>query len=219
MCIVIGVLVSGGKDSTFALQLVSSLRKPKLLICALPKREDSWMFHTPNLSLIDSFADCIGLPLLKVEVSGEKEREVEELASALRGVGLEVLVSGAVASRYQKERIDGLCSRLGIEHLAPLWGEDPATLLAREVASGMEILVTSISAEGLGEEWLGRRIDERAMGELLDLSRRFGINPAGEGGEYETLVVHAPFFRRRLAVREVGRIWDGTRGVLKLAAE
>jgi ABC transporter with metal-binding/Fe-S-binding domain ATP-binding protein len=212
-----GVLVSGGKDSTFALKSVLDRGHPSLLlISALPEREDSWMFHTPNLSLMDRFAGCVGLPLLKVRVSGEKEKEVEELAFALRGLCLEALVSGAIASRYQKRRIDAICLSLGIRHLAPLWGRDPVEVLREEIAAGMEIIVTSVSAEGLGEEWLGRRLDERAVGELLSLSRKFGFNPAGEGGEYETLVLNAPFFRHRLEVREVRREWLKTRGVLRL---
>jgi uncharacterized protein (TIGR00290 family) len=89
-------------------------------------------------------------------------------------------------------------------------------VLREEIAAGMEIIVTSVSAEGLGEEWLGRRLDERAVEELLSLSKKFGFNPAGEGGEYETLVLNAPFFRHRLEVREVKREWQKTRGVLRL---
>jgi len=213
-----GVLVSGGKDSTFALKSVLEHGRSRvLLISALPGREDSWMFHTPNLSLMDRFAECIGLPLLKVGVSGEKEREVEELASALRRLELEALVSGAIASSYQKKRIDGVCLSLGIRHVAPLWGRDPVEVLKEEIAAGMEIIVTSVSAEGLGEDWLGRRLDEQAVEELLSLSKKFGFNPAGEGGEYETLVLNAPFFKHRLEVREVKREWLKTRGVLRLA--
>jgi predicted ATP pyrophosphatase (TIGR00289 family) len=213
----VGVLVSGGKDSTFALKwILDRGHFSLLLISAFPEKEDSWMFHTPNLSLMDKFAECVGLPLLKVRVSGEKEREVEELASALRGLDLEALVSGAIASSYQKKRIDTVCLSLGIKHLAPLWGRDPVEVLKEEIAAGMEIIVTSVSAEGLGEEWLGRRLDEKAMEELLYLSKKFGFNPAGEGGEYETLVLNAPFFKHRLEVREVKREWRGTRGTLKL---
>jgi hypothetical protein len=54
--------------------------------------------------------------------------------------------------------------------------------------------------------------------ELLSLSKKFGINPAGEGGEYETLVVNAPFFKCRLRVKEEGKEWDGVRGDYKVNA-
>jgi ABC transporter with metal-binding/Fe-S-binding domain ATP-binding protein len=213
----IGALVSGGKDSTFALKLaLESQWKPSLLITVLPERKDSWMFHTPNLFLMDAFADCVGLPLEKIRVSGEKEREVDELMSALRGLNLTGLVSGAIASTYQKKRIDEICDTLGVIHYSPLWGRDPVEVLKEEVLSGMEIIITSVSAEGLGEEWLGRRLDLKAVDELLSLSKKFGINPAGEGGEYETLVVNAPFFKCRLRVKEEGKEWDGVRGTIKL---
>jgi len=214
----IGALVSGGKDSTYALKLAAEEgHRPEILISAIPERKNSWMFHTPNLSLMDAFAECLGLPLVKVRVSGEREKEVEELVGALRRLKLTGLISGTIASRYQRERIDRICASLGIAHFSPLWGRDPVEVLKEEISSGMEIIITSISAEGLGKEWLGRKLDLEILDELLALSKKFGFNPAGEGGEYETLVLNAPFFKRRLQVREEGREWDGVRGTIRLA--
>lgn len=209
----VGALVSGGKDSTFAIGLCH----PDLLVCAIPEREDSWMFHTPNLEVIDIFAECVGLPLVKIHVSGEREREVEELVSGLEKLELEKLVSGVVASRYQKQRIDSVCAKLGIEHVSPLWGRDQEELLREEVRE-MEVVITSVSAEGLGREWLGRKLDTRTVEELIAVARKFGINPAGEGGEYETLVLSAPFFRRGIRILEERVEWEGSRGVLRVKA-
>ncbi len=189
------------------------------MICAVPESSDSWMFHRVNLEHIDLFAECLGTPLLKIRVSGIKEQEVQELTEGLRDLRLEVLVSGTVASRYQKERIDRLCEEMGAEHVTPLWGRDQLGLLKEEVGAGLQILITSVSAEGLDQRWLGRILDERAVEELGLLAKRFGLNPAGEGGEYETMVLDAPFFRKRLEVRRMEKTWNGTRGSVRLEVQ
>ena len=46
---------------------------------------------------------------------------------------------------------------------------------------------------------------------------RFGVSVVGEGGEYETLVLDAPFFReKRIELVEVERVWEGQSGYLKI---
>ncbi|KXB00359.1 hypothetical protein AKJ42_01050, partial [candidate division MSBL1 archaeon SCGC-AAA261C02] len=73
--------------------------------------------------------------------------------------------------------------------------------------SGFEVIITSASVEGLNEEWLGRRIDNECIQDLKELHEDFGINPAGEGGEYETLVLDAPFFKKRINLIKTRKIW------------
>jgi uncharacterized protein (TIGR00290 family) len=65
---------------------------------------------------------------------------------------------------------------------------------------------------GLDSNWLGRTLDLEALEELKRIHERFGVNVCGEGGEMETLVVDAPWFRSRLELIEVRYEWDGVRG-------
>jgi len=149
-----------------------------------------------------------------MESSGEREREEEELEGALRGLGVEGVVTGAVASNYQRRRVEEVCRRLGLKALHPLWGEERPSLLRELLREGFEVIVTSVSAEGLGEEWLGRRLDEGAVEELLERGRRYGFDPVGEGGEYETFVLSSPFSPRRVEVVRARKIWRKNSGYL-----
>jgi len=215
MVMKIAALCSGGKDSAFALWLaVYQGHKIDKLVAMIPKREDSWMFHRPNIYLIDLFAECAGLPLMKVETGGEREKELEDLEQALRKLDVEGVLSGAVASNYQKSRIDRICDKLSLIHLALLWGRDPAELLREMVGAGFEAVITSVAAEGFDEKWLGRKIDEKCVKDLIKLREKFGINVCGEGGEYESLVLDAPFFEKRIEMVETQRMWKGTSGYL-----
>jgi ABC transporter with metal-binding/Fe-S-binding domain ATP-binding protein len=206
-------LFSGGKDSTYASFLASREGEIVHLVTVKPKLEDSWMFHTVNLHLVPLLAEVQGLELVTVESSGEKEAELEELKEALGALDIDGIVTGAIASSYQKERVDAICDELGLTHISPLWGRSSPELLDEVIEVGMEVLVTVVAAMGLDEHWLGRVLDQNAVGELKELSLRHGFDVCGEGGELETLVVDAPWFRKRLEITGARKEWDGVRGI------
>ena len=178
------------------------------LLTAFPERADSWMFHVPNLHVMPLISEALGIPLVKAPTSGIKEREVEELKAVLANLDVDGLVSGAVASRYQKERIDRLCDELGLVSLAPLWGRDELSVLKEVVELGFEVIFVGVFTYGLDASWLGRSLDEQAISDLLALKERYGISLVGEGGEYETLVLDAPLYRAKLDIVEAKRKWD-----------
>jgi len=156
-------------------------------------------------------------------VSGEKEAEVQELQRQiipLKGrLGFEALCTGAIASRYQRERVTRLCGELGLAELSPLWGVPEESLLRQLLGLGFEVYFSSVSAEGLGRDWLGSRLDEQRIQSLLRLKDRYCINASGEGGEYETFVCDSPLFRKRIRVIEAEANWahnSGTWGIKRL---
>ena len=211
----VAVLCSGGKDSSLALWLAQKQgHEIAHVVAMIPKREDSWMFHYPNIQLIDLFAECAGLPLIKTKTSGEREQELEDLKRALSGLDIEGVVSGVIASNYQKSRIDSICEELNLKSIAPLWGREPIELLNEMLNARFDILITSVAAEGFDESWLGKKIDEGCLEDLKKLHAKFKINISAEGGEYESLVLDAPFFKKRIEVVEAERIWRGTNGYL-----
>lgn len=211
------VLFSGGKDSCYSTYLARNLGfEIVALISAIPRNPDSYMFHTVNIEFAELQAKAMGLKWIPIEVSGEKEKEVEELKDHLREVveklGIEALVFGAIRSRYQRSRLNALCSSLGVEPIAPIWGRAEEDVLLEELRLGMKVMITGVFAQGFTEAWLGRIIDERCVEELKHLAREFGVNLCGEGGEYETFVVDAPFFGMRIELRKFEKIWEGTSG-------
>ncbi len=206
-------LFSGGKDSTYATHLASlSGDKVVYLVTMRSRREDSWMFHTVNVHLSSILARAIGIENVVVETSGEKELELDDLMRGLEGLDVAGLVTGAVASTYQKSRVDNICDELGLRHVSPLWGRSSPELLDEVLNAGMEVIVTAVAARGLDEGWLGRALNRAAIRELRDLSRRYGFDVCGEGGEMETLVLDAPWFGSRLEILRARKIWDGVRG-------
>jgi diphthine-ammonia ligase len=124
---------------------------------------------------------------------------------------IEGIVVGAIRSDYQKTRIEQMCARLNIKSFNPLWHHDGRSHMHDLISHGHEIMMTSISTEGLGEEWLGRILDVDDIGKLEALADKYRFNIDGEGGEFETAVLSAPWMTNRINTQHTVH-WTGRRG-------
>jgi predicted ATP pyrophosphatase (TIGR00289 family) len=211
----VAALVTGGKDSALALHRVMKKGYDvKCLVTMLPERDDSWIFHYPNIHMTDLFAEAVGIPLVKAETSGVKDSELEDLKRVLAKLEVDAVVSGGISSQYQKRSIDEICQELGFLHIAPLWQEDQLKLLGEIISLRMETIIVGVYAYGFDQTWLGRRIDASAVKDLKELNRKYAVSLVGEGGEYETLVLDAPFFKKRIELVETEVFWKGESGYL-----
>ncbi|MGM5484998.1 MAG: diphthine--ammonia ligase [Nanobdellota archaeon] len=203
----LGALFSSGKDSSYALWVMMKQgHEISCLITMRSRNKYSWMFHTPNIELADLQAEASGIPLIKKETGGEKEKELEDMKDALKEAkeryGIEGIVTGALYSEYQKERVEKVCSELGLKVYSPLWHINQEKEMRQLLRNGFRIILSSVAAEGLDSSWLGKEISEKDIDSLMRLKEKLGINVAGEGGEFESLVIDAPFFRKSISITD-----------------
>jgi ABC transporter with metal-binding/Fe-S-binding domain ATP-binding protein len=211
----IAALVTGGKDSVLALYRALKLGyEVDVLVTMIPQQRDSWMFHFPNIHLTDLFAESVEIPLVKAETVGIKETELQDLKNLLATLDVEGVVSGAISSRYQKERIDKICHELNLKSIAPLWHEDSIRLLKEIINLNFEVIIVGVFAYGFDQSWLGRKINSSTLRSLVELNSKYQISLVGEGGEYETLVLDAPFFKKKIQVLQAKRVWENHGGYL-----
>ncbi len=204
----VAVLFSGGKDSVFSAFWALFQGFDTFLLTVVPE-EYSMMFHHPNVRMAAIQAKRMGLEHHFIE-AGENEWETK-LKKALRGKKARGLVSGAVASEYQRTRLEKVADELKIPAYAPLWHKEKSMLL-EEMVENFQVFITAVSAEGLGPGFLGKN-----MKELLSNPPR-NIHPFLEGGEGETFVADAPFFSSPIRVKEWDKKWDGVRGTATIRA-
>ena len=76
-------MFSGGKDSTLALHKALEKEEVACLITLFSENEESYMFHTPNVSLTRLQAEALDLPLVEWVTKGEKEVELADLEAAI----------------------------------------------------------------------------------------------------------------------------------------
>jgi len=211
----VAALVTSGKDSTLALcRAMKRGYEVAFLVTMIPRRQDSWMFHYPNIHLTELFAEAVGIPLVKAKTAGIKETEVEDLKKLLATLEVDAVVSGAISSQYQKKRIDRICNELGLKPIAPLWHEDPRKLLDELIKSKVETIIVGVYAYGFTLDWLERKIDQTTINDLVELNKKYQVSLVGEGGEYETLVLDAPFFKKKIQLIETEKVWEGQSGYL-----
>lgn len=214
------VLFSGGKDSTMAIyKAIESGWDVEYLISMISENPESYMFHTSNINLTKLSAEAMCIPLIQKTTHGIKEKELDDLKNVLRDLkneGVEGIFSGALASSYQKSRVDRICHEVSLESIAPLWHVDPQKYMEELLDLGFQIILVSVSAEGLDKSWLGRKINREVLDDLISIREKHSIHLAFEGGEAETLVLDCPLFGKRINLQEIEKHWQKDSGYITI---
>ena len=206
-------LLSGGKDSVYAARLTQQEGHTLAYLVSLRSRNpDSYMFHTVNIDLARLQAEAWDVEYREAVTEGEKEEELTDLKNALSELDIDGVITGAIASNYQRERIDRIAEDLGIKHLSPIWGRNREELIGEMLGSGMKIIFSAVAVHGLDKTWLGETLNMERVSKLKTLNEKFGVDMCGEGGEYESLVVDAPWFSKRIEIVDAEKTWDGVSG-------
>ncbi|MFH1682212.1 MAG: diphthine--ammonia ligase [Candidatus Woesearchaeota archaeon] len=203
----LAALFTGGKDSTYAIYLAKKQsHKISCLITIQSENLYSYMFHTPAIELAVLQAEAMGLPIVFGETKGEKEKELEDLEKAIKKAQEQFefagIITGALFSEYQSSRIQKICQKLGLEYVSPLWHKEQAELMEELIENKFELILTGIAAEGLDKSWLNKTITKKEIDQLKELNKNLGINCAGEGGEFESLVLDCPLFKKKLVIED-----------------
>jgi len=220
-------LISGGKDSIF--NIMKCIEKGHELVAvanlhpkALGTETDSYMYQSVGSENIEKIAQCLDTPLFRREITGKpvildleykgtsedkKDDEVEDLYLLLKEVkekfpDVKGVSSGAIASTYQKLRVEDICGRLGLVSLAYLWGRDQQELLQEMIDCSMTAIIIKTAVMGLDPyKHLGKTIAE-LKDHFWQISKNYGFNVCGEGGEYESLTIDCPIYKRKLEIKE-----------------
>ena len=216
----LAALVSGGKDSIYSLYTAGKNNKIVHILSFLSENKESYMFHVPNMHLVEEQAKLMSIPMTYIKTKGVKEEELDDIKSSLMKLkkesGIEGVVTGAVASVYQKSRIDDICKDLDLKSIAPIWGMPLGQSVADMIEEGFEIIIVAVAAPPLDEKWLGRKLDKKCLEELMILNKKYGIHPNGEGGEFESLVLDCPLFSKKIVIKESEKHYSGNSGHLEI---
>lgn len=166
-------LVSGGKDSTFGMiECIKRGYKIIALANLYPPNDqgemDSFMYQSVGSEMIEAYAQCMELPLYRRPISGKPinidyyyessnaNDEVEDLYELLKIVlekhpSIMAVTSGAIMSSYQKNRVENVCSRMGLQSLAFLWQREQSILLREMIDNDINAILIKVAVIGI--EW------------------------------------------------------------------
>lgn len=178
------------------------------------------MYHTPNIELVNLQAKAANIPLVSITTIGEKEKELKDLEKAIilakKKYKIKGVISGAVASTYQASRIQRICNKLNLWCINPLWQKDQIELLNELMKNKFKIIICGVFAEPFTENHLGRKLDKKLIKELIIFSKKYKINPSGEGGEIETFVLNCPLFRKKIKILETKKSYSNYSGIYQI---
>ncbi len=216
----LGALFTGGKDSTYSAFLAGKDNEVVCLMNMYSENKDSYMFHTVGDKLLEMQADALSIPLERYKTKGIKEEELFDLRHFILDIkeryGIEGVVSGALASEYQYNRINAILKDLKLASITPLWHVDIEKYLNDLIKNGFHAMIVSVSADGLDENWLGKEINREELANLIDLSRKYRFNLGFEGGEAETAVLDGPNFKYRIKIEKSSIVRDEGKAYLHI---
>lgn len=199
------VLFSGGKDSCLALHMAKKKYGVKYLLSVIPRNFDSFMFHKPDLSLLEKQAEMLGMSdkLIIKKSKGIQDKELLDLKELINKVKekIDAIIVGGIASNYQGKRIGEICDELGLEFYAPLWSYNRERIWEELFKEKFKVVLTKIACEGIPKEFLGKIIDKKSFEELKKLSKRYGFRIDFEGGEAESAVLYMPEFKKHIKIK------------------
>lgn len=193
---------SGGKDSCLACyRAIQQGYDVKLLLNFVSRESKRGCFHGIEGRLLKFQADLIGIPLAQKEVSPDMQKYEEEFKAAvteLRGEDIGSMIFGDIYLLEHESWIKRVCADLNINALEPLWDNSPESIIDEFLKVGFKAIIVSCKADVMGKEFLGRYIDQ----ELVEELKKRDICPCGEKGEFHTLVVDGPIFRKPIEIVE-----------------
>jgi len=207
----VAVLFSGGKDSAmtvhYAMQQGWDI---EALIAVKPRNTEAYLWHYSTVEWTILQAQAMGLPLILLkadEIGPNIEANVlEKVFSKLKIKAL--LLGGVGLQKTQIEQVKKTAEKFKVKVMIPYENYSSEELLREEIQSGLDIRVTNVAVDGLGPEWLGKKLDGKSALEMILLAKKYGFDAVGEGGHYDTFVVDGSMFKQKIEFLDTKKVWD-----------
>ncbi len=207
---------SGGKDGCFALYKAQKEGYKVISLLTFMQSETTTNFHGLNVKLLDAQAQAIGIPMAKRVTNPEAyEAQFKDTLRQFKVQGAEGLVTGDIyeVAMHEERWLERVCKEVGLKPMRPLWMGDTKQIFQDFINAGFEATVVRTKNAVLGEEWLGRELNQQFLTDILKLGN---VDPCGEGGEYHTVVTDGPLFKNRINLVETKKMSRNGYGHLEI---
>ncbi len=179
------VSFSGGKDSSLALYHAMQTGNVIGLIVMLEEQGQRSRSHAMPLDIIRAQAQAIGLPVFMASSSwNDYENKFINLLNEAKQKGAEVLVTGDLDMPEHGCWHDRVTQTVGLELGMPLWLRPHREVVEEFIQIGFQSVVVTVNLK------LGMKVED--LGQVLSLEyiqelENRGIDPCGEGGEFQVV--------------------------------
>ena len=194
----IGCSWSDGKDSCYALmQVAGNDTELQVLVNMINEHGLISRSHGLPLAILQEQADAMNAPLIARPTSWtDYERIFVGVLEEIRDdYAVERMIFGDIDLQAHRDWEETVCSKAGLEASLPLWKKDTKKLVCEMLGAGVETMIVSCNAH-LGEEFLGQVLTF----DLISKLEAKGVDVCGENGEYHTLVINCPLFKKKIDI-------------------
>jgi uncharacterized protein (TIGR00290 family) len=193
---------SGGKDSAFALYkiLLSGEYEVVSLHTLINADTRRVGLHGVHEQVLDLQAAAIGIPLEKLYLeTSDNPNAFEEVSRKFYTrcvrTSIEAVVFGDIFLEDLRQYRESLLAGSGLAAIFPLWQIDTRILLDDFINSGFHTWLCAADARYFAPADMGRELDPDFIATLPAQ-----VDPCGERGEFHTLVVDGPYFKKKLPI-------------------
>jgi diphthine-ammonia ligase len=188
---------SGGKDSLLALDRARTAGlEIHWLVNIYEGTTGRVRFHGVRKELIQAQARALGIELLQEKTGPETfEHAFFRALDEVKRLGAGGIVFGNIHLADIRAWYEERTAARGFEHVEPLWGSSPSSLLREFVERGHQARVVSVYLTCGRKEWLGRDFSQDFIAEL---ERCENVDVCGERGEYHSFAFSGPLFHAPL---------------------
>ncbi len=207
---------SGGKDGCLALYRAMKQGKDvRFLANTVSEDGKRSRSHGVRASVIKKQAEAMGIPIVQQPTADDDyEARFIEMIEGFKREGVTGGVFGDIDFNAHREWIERVCKKAGVTPYLPLWLEDQSKLMEEFIGAGFKSVVIAVKSEFFGQEALGRVVDKEFLDYLKGMGR--GVTVCGEAGEYHTLVIDGPIFKKRLAIAKSEKVTRGEHHFLEI---
>lgn len=201
---------SGGKDSCLALfRTIQKYGKPQYLLTMLTEEGFRSRSHGLSRTVLSRQAHLLEIPIKFCAASWNDYESV--FIKALHDLKKESVEMGVFGDIKISDNLDWVAHRQWADHVChqtqlsvcePLWEDHTVALLQGFFDLGFVAKIISVKADLLSADYLGKILNKDLIIEFMEK----GIDPAGEKGEYHTIVVDGPLFTAPLHLTEGERV-------------
>jgi diphthine-ammonia ligase len=217
----VAVSWSGGLESSLACHKV--IKEGYDVACLVTFVLDQYwpaMGHPPQIMKLQS--ESMGIPHILVKVEEPyKEGYNKAIANLIKTWGIKGIVTGDiyVVDDVHGNWMESVCEGLDIKVIMPLWEKDTFEVLDEEMSEGFRAVFTCVKQPWFTEEWIGRELNKDTVKDLLALTEKHGMDPCGENGEYHTMVIDGPIFKKPIKIPAFTKEKSETRFFMKVTEE